>query len=59
MQQIHYLTFKKNVIREGDKWDKKVKEAEKETEALQNSLALIKCSNDLFKDSLKPVTDES
>lgn len=43
---------------EGDKWDKKVKEAEVETEALQNSLALIQCSNDLFKESLKPVVDE-
>ncbi|ODN03209.1 Coiled-coil domain-containing protein 39 [Orchesella cincta] len=41
---------------EGDKWDERVKEAEKIVEGLQNTLALMIGTNEAFKDSLKPAT---
>lgn len=47
------------VFREGDKWDERVKEAEKVVEGLQNTLALMMGTNEAFKDSLKPATDNS
>lgn len=39
---------------EGDKWDERVKEAEKVVEGLQNTLALMMGTNEAFKESLKP-----
>jgi len=47
------------LYREGDMWDARVKELEKETMALQNTLALMTTSNFHMKDSLKPMMDES
>ncbi|CAL8118892.1 unnamed protein product [Orchesella dallaii] len=44
---------------EGDKWDERVKEAEKTVEGLQNTLALMIGTNEAFKDSLKPATSGS
>jgi len=53
------LLILKCLCREGDLWDEKVKEAESEIKALENTLALMTNSNTAFKDSLLPATVDS
>lgn len=60
-----YLSIKCKIIShamgnsEGDKWDARVKEAEKVVEGLQNTLALMMGTNEAFKESLKPASANS
>jgi hypothetical protein len=44
---------------EGDLWDSKVKECEKEIAALQNTLSVLVSSNMAFRDSLAPAASET
>lgn len=42
---------------EGDEWDLKVKQAEQEIVAMENTLKLVNISNDKFKMSLHPIEE--
>src|SRR5687768_4069090 len=50
---------RENIKREGDLWDNRVKEAEKELTALQNTVAVMADSNRAFKESLQPIHESS
>ena len=56
---LKHAQEKEALKREGDLWDVKVKEAEKEIAALQNTLSVLVSSNVAFRDSLSPASAET
>ncbi|CAG7720538.1 unnamed protein product [Allacma fusca] len=56
---LKHAQERETLKREGDLWDSKVKECEKEIAALQNTLSVLVSSNMAFKDSLAPAASET